>query len=54
MQTPVVNAFNSISANFNLSALATGMPKQEDKVSITLIYFVIIFVQLLTANNLFN
>lgn len=54
MQTPVANAFNSISANFNLSSLATGMPKQEDKVSITLIYFVIIFVQLLTANNLFN
>jgi hypothetical protein len=46
MQTPVANVFNSISPNFNSSALATGvsqMPKQEDKVNITMIYFVISF-----------
>ncbi len=46
MQTSVANVFNFISSNFNSSVLATGvsrMPKQEDKVNITMIYFVISF-----------
>jgi hypothetical protein len=45
MQTPVMNVFNPISPNFNSSALANDvsqMPKQEDQVNITMIYFVII------------
>ena len=43
MQTPVMNVFNPISPNFNSSALANDvsqMPKQEDQVNITIIYFV--------------
>ena len=43
MQTPVANQFNLISPNFNSSTLATGVQKQEDKVNITIINFIISF-----------
>ena len=46
MQTPVANGFNFISSNFN-STMATGviqMPKQEDKVNITIIHLSLIFI----------
>src|SRR5688572_92275 len=44
MQTLVASAFNFISSNFNSLALVTGvsqMLKQEDRVSITIIYFIV-------------
>lgn len=46
MQTPIGNAFNFTSLNFNSLTLATGVPqipKQEDKVNVAIIYCFISF-----------
>jgi hypothetical protein len=51
MQTPVANSFNLATPNFN-STLATGIPqalKQEDRVNITIIYFILSLVFVNTA-----
>ena len=46
MQTPIANSFNLVTPNFNSATLTTSIPqelKQEDRVNITTIYFVISF-----------
>lgn len=49
MQTPVANSFNFATPNFNSSTLATSVPQQEDRVNITIIYFILSLVFVNTA-----